>query len=174
MTYFHDHSIRIRDMEPGDARIFTDAETASGWHQTIDKYKMRLAHQAQGKAIVLTAEYDGQPAGYISLYPNTSQGAFVNRGLPEIVDLGVLEKYRRRGVGTALLNAAERIAAQYADTVYLGVGLHAGYGAAQRLYILRGYVPDGSGVWYGNQVCPPYTDCCNDDELILYMAKKLR
>ena len=33
------------------------------------------------------------------------------------------------------------------DVIYLGVGLHSGYGSAQRMYVKRGYIPDGSGVW---------------------------
>ena len=53
----------------------------------------------------------------------------------------------------------EALAAETSDTVCLGVGLHSGYGAAQRMYVLRGYVPDGSGV--------------NDDELNLFLSKKL-
>ena len=69
---------------------------------------------------------------------------------------------------------AERIAAEYADHVYLGVGLHSGYGAAQRMYVKRGYIPDGSGVWYGDKVCPQYTPCCNDDDLVLYLSKRLK
>lgn len=71
------------------------------------------------------------------------------------------------------MDTAEQIAAGFADTVYLGVGLHSGYGSAQRMYIKRGYIPDGSGVWYGDHICEPYTDCCNDDDLILYLSKKL-
>ena len=74
----------------------------------------------------------------------------------------------------ALMDTAERIASLYADTVYLGVGLHSGYGSAQRMYVKRGYVPDGSGVWYGDAVCPPYSDCCNDDSLVLFLSKKLK
>jgi GNAT superfamily N-acetyltransferase len=31
------------------------------------------------------------------------------------MDFGVLEKYRRLGIGTVLMNAAEKIAAEYAD-----------------------------------------------------------
>ena len=38
-----------------------------------------------------------------------------------------------------------------ADVVSLAVGLHTGYGQAQRLYIKRGYIPDGTGVWYQGQ-----------------------
>ena len=69
---------------------------------------------------------------------------------------------------------AEKVAARYGDTVYLGVGLHSSYGAAQRMYVKRGYVPDGSGAWYGETVCPAYADCRNDDDLVLYLSKKLR
>ncbi len=70
------------------------------------------------------------------------------------------------------MDAAEKIAFSYANRVYLGVGLHSGYGMAQRLYAQRGYIPDGSGVWYGAKVCEPYTSCRNDDDLNLYLVKE--
>ena len=85
-----------------------------------------------------------------------------------------IEKYRRHGIGSRLMDAAEQIASNYADTVYLGVGLHSGYGSAQRMYVRRGYLPDGSGVWFQDRVCEPYASCCNDDDLNLYFSKKLR
>ena len=76
------------------------------------------------------------------------------------------ETYSRR--------AAERIAAGHADTVCLAVGLHNGYGAAQRMYVKRGYIPDGSGAWYRGKNCTPYdTVYTNDDDLVLYLSKKL-
>ncbi len=40
-----------------------------------------------------------------------------------------------------------------------------------RLRHQRGYIPDGSGVWYKDRVCEPYRDCCNDDDLVLYLSK---
>ena len=40
------------------------------------------------------------------------------------------------------------------------------------MYVKRGYVPDGTGVWYGENVCEPYADCCNDDDLVLYFSKQ--
>lgn len=135
---------------------------------------MRLKDQSEEKAIALAAEYKGNVAGYINIYPNSEWGAFAGRGYPEIVDFGVLEKYRRKGIGTKLMDAAEEIAAKYSDTVYLGVGLHSGYGSAQRMYVKRGYIPDGSGVWYKDNVCTPYdTIYTNDDDLVLYLSKKL-
>jgi len=175
MIYYDRDDIVIRDMVRADAQIITDEEIAQGWDQTVDKYNMRLRHQAEGSAIALVAEYKGAVAGYINIYPDSQWGAFAGRGYPEIVDFGVLEKFRRRGIGTRLMDVAEQIAARYSDVVYLGVGLHSGYGSAQRMYVKRGYIPDGTGVWYKDRVCPPYDAACeNDDDLVLYMSKKLR
>ena len=174
MIYYQDHDILIRDMQKSDAGIITDGEIAQGWDADIQKYEMRLKDQSDGKSVALTAEYQGQVAGYVNLYPNSVWGSFANCGYPEIVDFGVLEKYRRHGIGSKLMDIAEQLAAGYADTVYLGVGLHSGYGSAQRMYVKRGYLPDGTGVWYGDSICAPYADCCNDDDLVLYFSKKLR
>ena len=80
----------------------------------------------------------------------------------------------KNGIGNKLLDAAEKIASQYSDVVYLGVGLHSGYGSAQRLYVKRGYIPDGTRVRYGEKTCPQYADCCNDDDLVLYWLKNLK
>lgn len=174
MVYYQDNDVLIRDLRESDARIITDEEIAQGWEASIDKYLMRLRDQAEGRSVSLAAEYQCNVAGYINIYPDSKWGAFANRGLPEIVDFGVLEKYRRHGIGSRLMDAAEQIASNYADTVYLGVGLHSGYGSAQRMYVRRGYLPDGSGVWFQERVCEPYAACCNDDDLNLYFSKKLR
>ena len=136
---------------------------------------MRRSHQVSGKCISLVAEYQGHPAGYVNVYPDSQWGALGNQGYPEIIDFAVLEKYRRRGIGAALMDIAEQIAADYADTVYLGVGMHNGYGSAQRIYVKRGYIPDGSGVWYRGKQCVQYeTVCTVDDDLILYFYKQLQ
>lgn len=174
MIYYHDDNVLIRDLRESDAQLITDAEIAQGWDASIDKYRMRLRDQAEGTSISLAAEYQKKIAGYINIYPDSKWGAFADQGLPEIVDFGVLEKYRRHGIGSRLMDTAEQIASRYADTVYLGVGLHSGYGSAQRMYVRRGYLPDGSGVWFQDQICKPYASCCNDDDLVLYFSKKLR
>ena len=68
---------------------------------------------------------------------------------------------------------AEDLAAQVSDTICLGVGLHSGYGTAQRLYVKRGYVFDGSGLWYRDKPLEQYAPCAADDGLVLYLSKKL-
>jgi len=174
MIYYDKEGVLIRDMMPGDAQIITDEEVRQGWHQTTEKYELRLRHQAEGKARAIAALYQGQVAGYINVYRNAETGAFADRNIPEIVDFGVLEKFRNRGIGSILMDVAESIAAEVSDTVCLAVGLHSGYGAAQRMYVKRGYIPDGSGVWYGEGVCPQYEACCNDDDLVLFFSKQLK
>lgn len=174
MIYYNDNIILIRDMVKSDAQIITDEEIAQGWQASVDKYEMRLQHQSEGKSISLVAEYQGNVTGYINIYPNSEWGAFAGQGYPEIVDFGVLVKYRRHGIGSKLMDIAEQIASKYADIVYLGVGMHNGYGSAQRMYVKRGYIPDGTGVWYKDKVCEQYSDCCNDDDLVLYLSKGLR
>lgn len=172
--YYAGDQITIRDMRQEDAAIITAEEIAQGWDASIDKYEMRLRDRREKNAVVLVAEYRGKVAGYINIYPKSEWGAYAGKGYPEIVDFGVLEKYRRRGIGSKLMDVAERIAREYSDKVYLGVGLHSGYGSAQRMYVKRGYIPNGSGVWYCDKVCEPYAACCNDDDLVLYFHKELR
>ncbi len=173
MIYYQDEKYLIRTMNESDPAVFAKEETAQGWDSSEDKFNMRLKDMSEGKCIPITAEFCGERAGYINVYPDCEWGAFGGKGYPEIVDFGVLEKFRRQGVGSKLMDIAEQIAAEYADTVYLGVGLHSGYGSAQRMYVKRGYIPDGSGVWYADKICPQYADCKNDDELNLYLSKKL-
>ncbi|MBQ3484131.1 MAG: GNAT family N-acetyltransferase [Clostridia bacterium] len=175
MIYYQDEELVIRDMEEADAQIFNDEYTAQGWHPDVDYYLMRIREAAEGKCVALTAVYQGCPAGSLYLYFDVKEGPFKGKGWPLIVDFGVLQKYQRKGVGARLMDAAEQIAARHADAVCLGVGLCREYGAAQRIYARRGYIPDGSGVWYRDQPCVQYeTVCTVDDDLVLYLSKDLR
>lgn len=35
-------------------------------------------------------------------------------------------------------------------------------------------IPDGTGVWYQNKQLEQYAACCNDDDLLLFLSKKLK
>jgi hypothetical protein len=45
-----------------------------------------------------------------------------------------------------LLNEAEALACERSSVVGIGLGLHAGYNAPQRLYAKRGFMPDDRGI----------------------------
>ena len=173
MVYYIDNELMIRNMEEADARIFTDEEIKQGWHTDISKFLTRLKDQSEGICISLTAVYRGAPAGYVNIYITPSGGPFGGKGLPEIVDFGVFFHLHKRGIGNKILDVVEAEAAKYADHVFLAVGLHSGYGAAQRIYVKRGYVPDGSGVWYQGKQLDQYAPCVNDDDLLLFLAKEV-
>lgn len=168
-------NITIRRMTEPDAPIITAEEIAQGWgaEGRLEKYHTRLTDMREGRCISLVAEWNGAVAGYINLYHKPLSGPFAGQAIPEIVDFGVLEKFRCRGIGSALMDEAERIAAETSNRVCLGVGLYCSYGSAQRMYARRGYIPDGSGIWYGDKPVDPYENYCVDDDLVLYLSKNL-
>lgn len=172
MVYLSEENCIIRNLETGDIQEIVREEIAQGWNASEEKFLTRLKDQEEGRSVALVAEYHGAPVGYVSVYFKPLGGPFVECGYPEIVDFSVLERCRRRGIGAKLMDVAEEIAFGHSDVIYLGVGLHSGYGSAQRMYVKRGYIPDGSGVWFRDEVCAPYTDCQNDDDLVLYMSKR--
>jgi len=160
-------------MQEQDAMIIYNELLNQNWHPTIETYKNYYRDQELNRRLVFVAEYEGNVAGYTTLLKSALDGPFANKGISEIADLNVFIKYRKNGIGKKLLDVAEKAASEISDTVSLGVGLHSGYGSAQRIYIKRGYIPDGSEVWYKNRQLEQYSACFNDDDLVLYLYKKL-
>ena len=174
MVYDQDKDLTIRSMEPEDCQAFAQGFAAQGWNKPLSQFERYLEEQTGGLRQVLVAVWQGEQAGYATLLPKAPAGAFAGKDWPEVCDFNVLEKFQRRGIGSRILQVAEELAGQVSHTVCLGVGLHRGYGAAQRLYVKRGYVPDGTGVWYRDKQMEPYGPCAADDDLVLYLSKKLR
>ncbi len=56
----------------------------------------------------------------------------------------------------------------------IGVGMTPDYGAAQRLYVLRGYVPDGRGLHYRGHHIEYGEGITVDDSLVFYLSKELK
>lgn len=82
-------------------------------------------------------------------------------------------RFRRKGVGTRLMDEAELKVSKRSGVVRIGVGLSPDYGPAQRLYVLLGYVPDGRGLTSRGRPAPRGSAVPVDDGLILYLAKEL-
>ena len=172
--YSDDGAIRIRSMELGDAMTLHHTYASYGWHPQLQTYVDYFAEQEAGERLVFIAECGGEVKGQCTLEPQAHEGPWAGQQIPVITDLTVFFDAHGKGIGTRLMDAAEAEAAKAADRVCLAVGLHSGYGPAQRMYVKRGYVPDGSGVWYRGSVLDQYAPCVNDDELLLWLSKKLR
>ena len=160
-------------MEIGDDKIFQETYLSYGWDSSIEVYENYYIEQEENKRKVFVAVCDGEVCGYCTLVLNPAEGPWIGKGYPEIVDLSVFNHMQNRGIGNKLLDVIEQDAAKISDIVFLAVGLHSGYGAAQRIYVKRGYIPDGNGVWYQGKPLEQYAPCCNDDDLLLFMSKKL-
>ena len=133
----------------------------------------QLVFQDNRECAALLALCDGRVAGYVFLFYECRWGALKNQGLPGICDLVVFEPYRRKRIASRLMDSAEALARRVNTKIYLEVCLNAEYGPAQRFYALRGYVPDGAGVYYEDRVLPKDEACKNDDELTLCLVKEL-
>jgi GNAT superfamily N-acetyltransferase len=173
MIYFESDVLTIRDMKKEDADIFYSTYLSYGWHPSQETYKGYYREQEENKRKVFVAVYEGKVAGICTLVLNPEEGPFGNKNIPEIVDFNVFFDKHNRGIGTKILDVVEEEAAKVCNQVYLAVGLHFGYGPAQRLYIKRGYIPDGTGVWYQGKQLEQYGECRNDDDLLLFLSKEL-
>ena len=162
----------IRKMQESDIKELSRGFISQGWPSREEILTRYFKEQESGEREVLVAEVEGALAGYISILPCAKQGPFAEV-YPELSDFNVFEPFQNQGIGNLLLEEAEKRVRLISDKVTLGVGLHSGYGPAQRLYIKRGYIPDGTGVWYQNHQ-PAMNAVCEDiGELVLYLSKNL-
>lgn len=167
-------TIIIREMEEKDCPVIANAFIAQGWDKPIRQYLRYLEEHLNGERNNLLAEYDRQFAGYVTVVWKSDYPPFLQGGIPEIRDFNVLIKYRRLKIGTALMEAAEKLAASRSSIVGLGVCPESDYGAAQVLYIRRGYIPDGRGIYYQGRY-PRYGENIQiGDDLCWYLTKRLK
>ena len=161
----------IRKMQESDIKNLSRGFISQGWPSREEILTRYFKEQESGEREVLVAEVEGAVAGYITILPSAKHGPFAEV-YPELSDFNVFEPFRNQGIGNQLLEEAEKRVKFVSSKVTLGVGLHLGYGPAQRLYIRRGYIPDGSGVWYRNQPLEMNATIQNNDDLVLYLSKK--
>lgn len=162
----------IRKMQESDIKELSQGFINQGWPGREEILARYFLEQESGEREVLVAEVEGAVAGYITILPSAKQGPFAEI-YPELSDFNVFEPFQNQGIGNLLMEEAEKRVKFISDKVTLGVGLHSGYGPAQRLYIKRGYIPDGSGVWYQNHRPAMDATCEDIGDLVLYLSKDL-
>ena len=164
----------IRQLSSADSPDFEAAFSAQGWRKPAAQYEKYLAEQERGERSVLVAEIGGEFAGYLTVVWESGYAPFREESIPEICDFNVLQKFQRRGIGTMLLDEAERRISERSTVAGIGVGLTKDYGAAQILYVKRGYVPDGLGISHGGKLLVYGDTASVDDGLVLHLTKRLR
>jgi ribosomal protein S18 acetylase RimI-like enzyme len=167
------HEAIIRPLESKDIPEIAGAFRNLGWNKPASQYERYLRQQELGVRHVHIALVEGQFAGYLTVCWESSYQPFFIQSIPEIVDFNVLPAFRRMGMGTTLMDEAEFEISQVSPVAGIGVGMTPDYGAAQRLYVLRGYIPDGRGLHWRDHHVQYHEDVIVDDELALYFTKKL-
>jgi GNAT superfamily N-acetyltransferase len=144
-----------------------------GWVRPERYFQHCFEAQSQGKIVFLLARRGEELLGFLKIMWQPEYAPFREREIPEISDLIVTPANRRQGIATRLMDKAEAIIRVRNPIAGIGVGLHPGYAAAQRMYARRGYVPDGNPLTYHNEFVIEYQEVRLDDELILHLVKEL-
>ncbi|WP_041822114.1 GNAT family N-acetyltransferase [Streptomyces davaonensis] len=103
----------------------------------------RFARQEAGDCAYLVAWLDGRPVGHAEMRWTgcaDPQVRDATKGCPEVGGLEVAAELRSRGIGTALVRAAEKLARERQLTV-VGIGVGKDNPRAAALYERLGYRP---------------------------------
>ncbi|MEK5058896.1 GNAT family N-acetyltransferase [Paenibacillus urinalis] len=159
-------------------------KTLEQWKKAFERHKIVRAdsfyeqclHENKiGLRVTLLVYLDEQIlAGCAHLKFESDYLYFRAQGIPEINDVNIFPEFRRRGIGNQLIEEFESIAAYNSyDSIGIGMGLYKDFGAAQRIYCKRGYIPDGNGLMNHNREVALGDQVEVNDDLLLYFVKEL-
>ncbi len=167
------YNLSLQKIRKDHCQVISEAFSQQGWHKPKAQFETYLHYQEEGLRDIIIAELDGVFAGYLTILWQSDYIPFQKRGIPEIVDFNVLQKYQRLGIGSALMDEAERRMKAVSAYAGIGFGLSQDYGPAQILYIKRKYIPDGRGLVQNSQPLQ-YGDLVTiNDDLVFYLIKEL-
>jgi len=166
--------IELGPLRASDVKRIGLTEGGGAWNGDPALWTRCLEEQTDGRRKVIVGRLGSEILAYGSLVLESSYRPFAERGTPEISNLVVAEKVRRQGLATRLIASFETMARDAGRSeIGIGTGLYRDYGAAQRLYITLGYVPDGRGATYRGVAVKPGAFYPADDELVLWLSKPL-
>lgn len=166
--------IVVHTLEKEDISLLAASFSAYDKEKSIQLFEKYHLEQQNGDIICLVANVDKQEVGYLTICWKSSYDSFSRRAIPEIKDLNVLPHYRGKGFGARLMAHAEEIISETSDFAGIGVGLYSDYGIAQRMYVCRGYIPDGLGLMYKYQKVDPGSRVKVDNDLTIMFTKSLK
>ena len=165
-------SLVIRKFDSDCFAEFWDMLGEFSFHIDRGYYERCIERHENGELVFIMAELESKYIGYCILNWQPKYAYFKKLLIPEIQDLNVLSHYRRRGVGHKLIEHCEDIARKEGHKeIGIAVGMDASFGAAQRLYIKMGYIPDGAGLCYDRKQVAIGEFKPIDENLSLMMSK---
>ena len=167
-----DTSLIIQKFSNDKTNEFWEMLDSFSFHIDIDYYERCIERHKNGELDIIIAKLESINIGYCLLNWQPKYAYFKKCSIPEIQDLNVLSEYRRRGVGRALIKHCEKLCKNFTE-IGIGVGMDSSFGAAQRLYVAMGYIPDGAGINYDRKPIAKGEFRPIDENLSLMMTKML-
>ncbi|KAB8126004.1 GNAT family N-acetyltransferase [Gracilibacillus oryzae] len=164
--------VEIRQMIQSDIELVYNGLSGHDVSKPLDYIEKCWRENLSQERTTFLALDNKRFVGWGHLVYKSEYAFFMENGVPEIQNFDVIPPYRKRGVGSTLIDTIERFAFDTYDVIGIGFGLYADYGAAQRLYIKRGYIPDGRGIMYNNLPVEPGSLIRADDDLALFLTKQ--
>lgn len=165
--------VSLRSFHKEDIDTIVERFAFHHWQKPRSTFEDYLNEQRAGVRQVWVAFEGIQFAGYVTLNWRSKYEPFSAQNIPEIMDLNVLPPYRKHGLGSKLIETAEDYAAKRVSKIGIGVGLYEGYGDAQKLYVKKGYIPDGNGPTYRYNRLNYGQSVVVDDDLVMWFTKLL-
>ena len=165
----------LKSLQIEDCEIISNAFRDIGWNKPVELFQQYHDEQSQALRHCYVAFHNNNFMGYTTLLYVSKYKNFISNDIPEISDLNILPIFRKKGLGTALINECEKTAKQKlnAGSIGLGVGLTADYSDALSLYLKLGYCFDKKGIAYSGKTLEYNSKTIVDDELNLYLTKTL-
>jgi GNAT superfamily N-acetyltransferase len=136
--------------------------------------RQHFADHAEGGGSSLVAMLADRAVGIVTIRWQSNYAGFRDADIPLVHQISVAGPFRRKGIAAALMDAAEQLARDRgAATIGITVGLFDEYGPAQRMFALRGYVPDGRGACLGQDPVSKGARVIIGHELIIWLTKDL-
>jgi GNAT superfamily N-acetyltransferase len=113
-------TVQIRLLAGSDPPSIAAAFTNMGRNKPETRYRRYLHEQVVGTRTCFVGIIDGQFVGYVTVNWRPTYPGFADLNIPEIQDLNVLTKYRRKGIASRLLDRAETEVARRSGVIGIG------------------------------------------------------
>lgn len=165
-------TFEIRQMTQNDIKFIFDGLSDHDVSKPLDYIERCWKENLSQERITFLAQCNEEFVGWGHLVYKSGYAFFLDNGIPEIQNFDVIPPFRKRGVGSQLIDTIEKFAFNRYELIGIGFGLYADYGTAQRMYVKRGYIPDGRGIMYNNSPVVPGSLIRADDDLALFLIKE--
>ena len=127
----------IRNLSPADIPAAIDEFAELVYEGDYGEAERHFEGHLDGTSDSIVARVEGHLAGYITVRWESMHEPFRREGIPFINHLEVFPEFQRRGIGSALMDAAERLIATRSRRARICVGVFSAYGAAQKRWLHR-------------------------------------